>query len=72
MKTLLKDSQRPAEVAGLRRQSPGCARWAFRFSLSQKSPAPLWQQARIQAIGFRPADLEREHWEKVRRSMLGG
>jgi len=70
MNTLPELSSRTAKATGFRRKSPGCARRAFQFSLSQKSPAPLWQLARVQAIGFSHADLERAHWKKVWHSML--
>jgi hypothetical protein len=46
------------------------SRRAFQFSLSQSSPAPLWQRARVQADGFHHGDLERTHWKKVWRSMF--
>jgi hypothetical protein len=70
MNTRLERSSRTARAAGLRRKSPGCARRAFQFSLNQQTPAPLWQLARVQAIGFSHTDLERAHWKKVWHSML--
>jgi hypothetical protein len=53
----------------LRRVSPPGQR-AFQFSLSQSRPAPLWQQARVEADRFRSADLKRTHWKKVWHSMF--
>ncbi|HTB82365.1 MAG TPA: hypothetical protein VK742_01810 [Candidatus Sulfotelmatobacter sp.] len=70
MNTRLERSSRTAGTTGFRRQSPGCARRPFQFSPGQKNPATLWQQARVRAIGFSRADLEKTHWKKVWHSML--
>ena len=39
------------------------------FTFIRGSPIPLWMKARVHAIGFRSADLERTHWKKVGRLM---
>ena len=70
MNTLTERSARKPVTTGLRRKSPGCGRRAFQFSLGQKDTATLWQRARVQAVGFSHADLERTHWKKVWHSML--
>jgi hypothetical protein len=40
------------------------------FSLNGGNPVPLWLKARVQAMDFRPDELERTHWKKVWRSMF--
>ena len=70
MNTLLEAPAHEAETVDRRRDTAGVAGNAFRISLNQGSPAPLWQRARNRTIGFRHDDLVRTHWRKVWRSML--
>jgi hypothetical protein len=70
MNTLVEAPLHQAETGGACRRDIRGAGRAFHFSPSQGGPAPLWQRAKIQAIGFRHDDLERTHWKKVWRSIF--
>jgi hypothetical protein len=70
MNTIVEASLDQAEKRAVCREGARGAGKAFHFSPSQDGSAPLWQLARIQAIGFRHDDLERTHWKKVWRSIF--
>lgn len=59
-------SETPARPAG----GPTLVRESCGSLPNQSSPPPLWRLAQMRTFCFRREDLERTHWQKVRRSLV--
>jgi hypothetical protein len=70
---ILSDINTPVEPAPCKTETEGpgggAVRIIFRSSLNRGCPPPLWQRARVHALNFHHADIERAHWNKIWRSM---
>ena len=71
MNTLLEAPAYEAETVDLRHEDVGVVRNANGSPPNQGNPVPLWLKARARTIDFRRDDLERTHWKKVSRSIVG-
>ena len=71
MNTLLEAPAHEAETVDFRHDDVGVVRKANKSPLNQGRSGLRWLKATVRTINSRRDDLERTHWKKIGRSMVG-